>query len=438
MPYALYKKTFGLFRRYSHLNFTLADQAMVSGTNFLVNILLARALGPEEFGIFTLAWFVVLFVASLQFALVSAPMMSIAPRLSDHRAARYFGSVFAQQVIFASASGIVVLLAALLAGYLFPDGKIDVIAVPLALATAAYQLRDFARRYLFACSRFLAALLFDTTTYGIQLGLLGWLAFRGRLEVSDPLWIVLLSAVIGLLGIAGQIGMISLERRHFLVVLRRHWHFSRWLGASAILQVISSQMFLVASGFLLGTATVGALRASQNLMGLAQILFFGLQNVIPIRAGNHYRHSGISGLLRYIKRMSGAMVLATGAIVVTFAAVPEFWLVTIFGEQFSGNSSLVRWYAATYLVVALSFPISGGLWALEWTRPIFVCYAAATIVGTVTAYPFIAYFGADGAAAGILLSEAAMVAILLIGFVRRIRHLRSGSASGGAKRAARQ
>jgi O-antigen/teichoic acid export membrane protein len=171
---------------------------------------------------------------------------------------------------------------------------------------------------------------------------------------------------------------------------------------------------------------------------LAQILFYGLQNVIPVRAGNHYRHSGIAGLLRYLKRMSGAMVLATGAIVVTFAAAPEFWLVTIFGEQFSGNSSLVRWYAATYLVVALSFPVSGGLWALEWTRPIFICYATATIVGAVTAYPFIVYFGADGAAAGILLSEAAMVAVLLTGFVRRIRYLRSASASGDVMRATRK
>jgi O-antigen/teichoic acid export membrane protein len=363
-------------------------------------------------------------------------MMSIAQRLSNCRAAKYFGAVFAQQIIFASASGIVVLLGALLAGHFVPEWKIDAIAVPLALATAAYQLRDFARRYLFTCSRFLAALLFDTTTYGIQLGLLGWLAFHGSLEVSDPLWIVLLSAVIGLVGIAGQIGKVSLERRHFAVVLRRHWNFSRWLGASAIVQVVSSQMFLVASGFLLGTATVGALRASQNLMGLAQILFYGLQNVIPVRAGNHYRRDGIPGLLGYLKRMSGAMLLATGAIVITFAAAPEFWLVTIFGEQFSGNSSLVRWYAATYLVVALSFPISGGLWALEWTRPIFVCYATATIVGAVTAYPFIAYFEADGAAAGILLSEAAMVAVLLIGFVRRIRHLQSRSASGGAVRTA--
>ena len=430
---AFYKKPVELFRKYSHLNFTLADQAMVSGTNFLTNILLARALGPKDFGAFTLAWFVVLFVSSLQFALISAPMMSIGSKQSSQRAPKYFGSVFAQEVIFASGSGAVVLVGAWLSGQLFPDWRIGMIAVPLALATAAYQLRDFVRRYLFTCSRFRAALLFDTATYGIQLGLLGWFAFRSRLEVADPLWIVLISAAFGLSGIAAHIGSISLQRKHFLVVLRRHWQFSRWLGASAVLQVISSQLFLIASGFFLGTAAVGALRASQNLMGLAQILFFGLQNVIPVRAGNHYRQGGVAGLLAYVKRMTGAMELATGAIVLTFAITPEFWLSLIFGHQFAGNGSLVRWYAMTYLVVALSFPLTGGLWALESTRPIFICYAAATAVGAAMAYPLLTYFGADGAAAGVLITQAVMVSILLVGFVRRIRRLQTESAPRRAK-----
>ena len=45
-----------LLARYSHVNWALADQTMVSGVNFLTGILLARHLGIEEFGRFTLAW----------------------------------------------------------------------------------------------------------------------------------------------------------------------------------------------------------------------------------------------------------------------------------------------------------------------------------------------------------------------------------------------
>ena len=418
-----YKKSLELFHKYSHINFSLADQAMVSGVNFLTAILLARGLGPRDFGVFTLAWFVVLFVSSLQFALISAPMMSIGPKQSAFRTPRYFGSVFAQQAIFASASAVIVLLGAWLCGFLFPDWGVETIAVPMALATGAYQLRDFVRRYYFTRGRFGAALLFDTATYGIQLGLLGWLAFRGELAVADPLWIVLFSAGVGMAGAAARIGAVSLHRGHFIVVVRRHWRFSRWLGASAVLQVISSQIFLIASGFILGTAAVGVLRACQNLMGLAQILFFGLQNVIPGRAGHWLRTDGVDGLVSYVRRATWALELATGAIVCTFAVTPEFWLSLIFGDQFAGNGHLVRWYAATYMLVALAFPLTGGLWALESTRPIFIGYAAATVVGAMAAYPLLTYWGVTGAAAGVLVTQAVMVCTLFLGFVRRIRAL---------------
>ena len=72
----------GVLKRHSHVNWALADQAMVSGVYFLTGILLARYLGLEEFGRFTLAWMAVLFANSIQHAMIIAPMMSIGPKQS--------------------------------------------------------------------------------------------------------------------------------------------------------------------------------------------------------------------------------------------------------------------------------------------------------------------------------------------------------------------
>lgn len=67
--------------RYSHANWALADQTMICGVNFLTAILVARYLGDDEFGRFTLAWMVVLFVKNLQHAMIVSPMMgSIGPK----------------------------------------------------------------------------------------------------------------------------------------------------------------------------------------------------------------------------------------------------------------------------------------------------------------------------------------------------------------------
>jgi hypothetical protein len=48
----LIQSTVQLLKRYRHVNWALADQAMLSGVNFLTVVLLARALGIEEFGRF--------------------------------------------------------------------------------------------------------------------------------------------------------------------------------------------------------------------------------------------------------------------------------------------------------------------------------------------------------------------------------------------------
>src|SRR3954469_24362439 len=88
----------------------LADQALISGMNFGTSVLLARTLGLEQFGVFSLGWLAVLFVNSLQMSLVISPMISIGPKLEDEEAPRYYAAVGVQQLSIAAlcATGILV------------------------------------------------------------------------------------------------------------------------------------------------------------------------------------------------------------------------------------------------------------------------------------------------------------------------------------------
>ena len=70
----------GLIRAGKAVHWAIADQAIVSGAGFVTTVLLARQLGGEELGRFTLLWLVVLIANAVQFAMIIAPMMSIAPK----------------------------------------------------------------------------------------------------------------------------------------------------------------------------------------------------------------------------------------------------------------------------------------------------------------------------------------------------------------------
>ena len=254
--------------RYSHINWALADQAVISAVNFLTGILLARFLGVEGLGQFTLAWLAVLFVNALQHAIIIAPMMSIGPKQPAANLPAYYGAVIMQQIAF-SMCGFVVLFAVIEGSpLLFPYWSLGGLGLPLASAAVAFQFQDFLRRYLFTRGKAAQAFVNDGVRYLGQLVVLTWLfwSFPEQRQGASALWVIA-----GAAAAAAFLGLFSVERiawspRVLRATALRHWQFSRWLAGSAVMQWVTGNLFLLAAGALLGTAAVGALRAAQTLL----------------------------------------------------------------------------------------------------------------------------------------------------------------------------
>jgi O-antigen/teichoic acid export membrane protein len=413
-----------------HVNWTMADQAVVSGVNFLTGLLLARWLGIFEFGIFSIAWVVVLFVFSLQYAMVSAPMLSIVSKIEDSERPTYFGSVVLQHVLFTAVSGILVWLGVTASGQFFPGLGLDPYALPLMAATVAFQSRDFLRRVFYASDRHMAAFVLDVFAYGGQLAALVAMVSIGNLDIISALWTITAVSGLAVLGAAFGIGRLRFCPRGLVAVARRHWQFSRWLAASALSNLFVDHFLLVLSGALIGPAAAGAMKAAQNLMGIAQLMFFALENIVPVRAGWHFYNGGIDALTEFMNRVVKWSVAMTALIVMLFATHPEFWLQLVFGDEFVGYVILVRLYGACFLLKSLGFAFTAGLHAIEDTQPIFVaCCSAAALAFAVT-YPLLAQFGVTGAAAGAVIVEALMVIIIISGFLVRARRQRFQHAAG--------
>ena len=414
-----------LFSRYSQINWALADQAVISGVNFLTGILLARYLGIEAFGQFTLAWMAVLFVNALQHATIIAPMMSIGPKQPAAELPVYYGAVIVQQVVF-SLCGFVVLFAAIEASPLvFPDWGLGGLGLPLASAAVAFQCQDFLRRYLFMRGRAAQAFVNDGVRYLGQLVVLIWLflSFPNQRESESALWVIA-----GTAAAAAFYGVFLVERiawapGAFRATAARHWRFSRWLAGSAVMQWVTANLFLLAAGALLGTAAVGALRAAQTLLGPCNILFQGLDNVVPARAAQHFQHGGKAALVAYMKKVGLVFGLVTAAIAAVAAAAPDFWLGLAYGDEYVGHGYLVRWFAVMYVIFFFAVPLRAGLRAYEETRPIFVSNLLAGLVALATFHPLLTNFGIAGAVAGMVVVQVVMQGLTFYAVYGRGRRL---------------
>jgi O-antigen/teichoic acid export membrane protein len=400
-------------------NFAFLDQVLVSGGNFVGGILLARAFGVHEFGRFTLAWMLVEFMGSLQFAAVIQPMLNIGPKQEESDGDRYYHAVVAQQAVACLFLGGLIWIGVAVAGWRLSDPDLEQLAMPLGAAIITYQLHNFFRRYFFARDRPVASLCSDALRFAIQIAATVALPFFSPDAAADTgVWIVATacgaSATMGAV-LFGRPGWNSTIFRNVAI---RHWHFSKWLLPSALMYWMTSQAFMAMSGFVLGATATGSLRAAVSITGVLNLLLLALDNFAPVQASRALHYGGRDELLRYIAWLSCLTGALTVTIVVLLNIAPGYIVHLLYGGRYKGIDYLVRWLCAPAAVNGIGTILVIWAAAMERTQTIFVSYAVATVFTLVAAYPLTLYGGVAGVAFGSLLVETIRVVVLLVPFVR--------------------
>jgi len=77
--------------------FAIGEQGMIAGSNFLLNVLVARWLTPEEYGGYAVAFAIYILFISFYQALVLEPMSVLSASLDEQRFRAYLGSMLRVQ-----------------------------------------------------------------------------------------------------------------------------------------------------------------------------------------------------------------------------------------------------------------------------------------------------------------------------------------------------
>jgi O-antigen/teichoic acid export membrane protein len=402
----------------------LGDQALVSGANFATNIILARALGLREYGIFALAWVAVMFVNSLQCAFIVSPMVSVGPKQEQADRPFYYGSVLAQEFVFAFVCAAAVFIAVRVSTAYFPQWDVHGLGWPLSFAALTYVLQDFVRRYLFSVQKSQLALASDAISYLTQLPIILFMSRRAHFSSQAALWVIGGTSLAGFVAGYCWFEPVQLRLSTLREIVVRHWKIARWLVPSAFIQWSSGNLFLVAAPIYYGAAAAGVLRAAQNIVGVAHIWFLGLENVVPPEAARLMHRRGMDASFNYIKQIVRRWGAITLIFVLVVAARPELWLRLVYGDKYAGYGHILQLYAAVYLMIFFAGPPRAGLQALEYTAPIFWSYSAMTLFSLLFAGPFAKRLGLTGVMLGMIATQVLFQAIISLWFVLRVRRIR--------------
>lgn len=390
---------------------SLADQATVAATHFLLQIVLARLLPPATYGAFAIAHTGLLFVMGVHTALLSEPVSVLGPA----RHARNLGGYLTVVLRLHWGLGVLAALLGLLtAGVMLILGSSLVATlVAMALATPFVLLFLLLRRACYVAENARLALI-GSLVYAALLGVgllvtirLGWLspwaafALLGLASLGSALLLAgLLRPALPRVSDADTAGPL------WRPVSAEHWRYGRWILAANAAFWVGNGAFPLLVGFTAGLDAAGTFRAFQNLIAPVQQLLAATGLLfLPHLAGRGARDDDPRGPRQRLGKL-WALTLPSAtlyALAITLTARPLMDLVYD-QEVYTGQAGLMPLFALTAVITAVAHGLALGLRALARPQAVFLSKLAGAATTLVVGVALIWRWGLGGAAVALVAS----------------------------------
>ena len=402
----------------------ILDQGLISGSNFLIGILLARWLLPALYGAYALAFGVFLLLTMLYGSLLLEPMGVFGGSTYRYGLRGYLRSLLwihvATTLLIIAVLGLVVGAARVLR---LPDGLPGALAGVTVAAPCILMFWLARRSFYLELSPARAAIgsaLYCTLVLG---GLL--LAYwRGILSPFAAFLLMGLGALVTaaylLVRLRSELSS-SHQGPNVREAWRKHWDYGRWALAGNVASWVPAYIFYPLLGTFSGMAQAGELRALMNfVLPLAQAQAALSMLLIPY-AARMYAQEG--------RREAASLTVKITLLSVTAAAL--YWGVVIplrspvfhflYSGRYTAVASLTPLVAVGSIFWTAAYGSSIVLRAMECPDSIFKAFCAATAISLVVGVPATWAFGLRGAVWGINLSDTSAFLMVVYLLRRKLR-----------------
>ncbi|MGE5611349.1 MAG: hypothetical protein ACM359_19020 [Bacillota bacterium] len=388
----------------------VVDQMVISATNFVTIILLARGFSPASLGSFTLVYSALLFVNSLQAGLVTQPHNILGATRRGEDYARYTSATALSQLLLALAGAILSLAAFTVAWLVGWDGATLLLA--LAPAIVGWQLQEFARRVLYTEGRVKAALGNDLISYGGQAIAIAAMRWMDCLSGPLALWAIATTSALGAFLGAWQIRSALIWQIDKLA-FRENWHFGKWVAGGEIFgHWLSVQLFIYLAAAVLGTAAAGVLRAVHTVFGPSRVLADVFCTMLPIRFARTLADGGKAALHAQLKLayLLAVPLLGGYCLLVAVCARPILWV--LYGDKYTGSSAVLALFAVSAFASYMTMIVAAALRATRLTRQVFMSQTYASLVAFPIGWLMVLAFGIQGTVLGMTATYLALGILL--------------------------
>lgn len=386
---------------------TVVDQGIVSITNFLTGVIVARSTSSRELGLYSLGFGVFVLLTSVQSSLVSVPYNVYGMRIPEEERRAYTGSTLVHHLGISLLSVALLATAGLLLGRREGVPGMGPVFSVLALAIPFTLGREYFRQLLFSRLRFSSALLLDAIVAGVQLGALLALASYGRLSARVAYAATAAACAVALVLFAASArGLFRLAPRRVIPTFRMNWVTGRWSLAAGVVAVASAQLYPWFTAASRGADQAGVLAACMGITALTNPLLIGMGNLLAPKIMHAYADGGLAAVQR-VTRVAFAVFAGGMAVLgpLLFLAGGAL-LRLVYGPHYAGHGLTVGVLGLALVADWLSLPAHHALFFMDRAQVMLKSSAIVLAVTVLLGFALVSALGAIGAAVGLLVGHA--------------------------------
>ena len=394
------------------LAFSILDQGLFSGANFLISILLGRWLPPEAYGAYGVAFSIMLIIAGIQSSIIFEPMRVYGTTQFNKNLSDYIGKLILLQLTITIPFSILIAIASL-----FLNSYLKEALLWMAIAMPFYLGIILLRQSCYLESR--SSLASTGSLIYFCVSIIGMILIytMGKLSITSYYAINILGSISGLAFLTRVLLREKEKERVFYTyreIIKQHWTYGRWLLPATIANSIAILIIPPVLSILRGLQETGAYKAYQNFITPFSQLIVAINLLSLPVLSREFSEAGRKKANRLFLRI---FTLSTGLLILYLVPL------TIWGEN------IISWLYKNdfYMSFYHLFPIIPGIIILNLLasllglkvrylqRPNTILYSKAASAGATVLliYPLISAFGLAGSLYLIVITLLIEISILL-------------------------
>jgi O-antigen/teichoic acid export membrane protein len=389
----------------------ILDQGLISGSNFLIGILLARWLVPAQYGAFSLAFSVFLLLSYVYQSVLSEPQAVFSGSAYRQCLRGYLKALLGIQLVV-TLFGIVLLGGS--AAVVYAMGKAE--GLPGALAGVAIASPCILFFWLLRRSFYMnlapARAAMGAFIYFVLVNAGLFVAYKKAL--MSPFVAYLLMAI-GALGtgffLLTQVKKVlpadTCPAPTAAQAWRKHWEYGRWALAVSVVTWIPYYMYYPLVSAFSGMAAAGQLKALMNLSLPLEQTYTALSILFLPYAARVCREKGVSSSGPLVRRIT--MLFVGGAILYWGLLIPfrGFVFHILYGGKYMEVAPLIPYVAIGTTLWSAAFGPAIMLRAIESPDSIFWARIVASVLSLLIGVPATRSFGLWGVVGSIIVANIA-------------------------------